>query len=61
MNISIKGVIFCLLTISGVSAQDVHLSQYQFDRLQISPALTGMFNGDKQAALVHKQQYFAVP
>ncbi len=61
MNISITGVIFCLLSISGITAQDVHLSQYQFDRLQVSPALTGMFNGDKQVALVHKQQYFAVP
>jgi type IX secretion system PorP/SprF family membrane protein len=61
MNISITGVVFCLLTISGITAQDVHLSQYQFDRLQVSPALTGMFNGDKQAALVHKQQYFSVP
>jgi type IX secretion system PorP/SprF family membrane protein len=61
MNISIPGVIFCLLTISGITAQDVHLSQYQYARLQVSPALTGMFNGDKQVSLVHKQQYFAVP
>ncbi len=61
MNISIKGVIIYLLTLSGITAQDVHLSQYHFDRLQVSPALTGMFNGDKQVSLVHKQQYFSVP
>lgn len=61
MNISISGVIFCLLTITSLRAQDVHLSQYQYDRLQVSPALTGMFNGDKQVSLVHKQQYFSVP
>ena len=61
MNISLSGAIFCLLTITSLRAQDVHLSQYQYDRLQISPALTGMFNGDKQVSLVHKQQYFSVP
>ena len=61
MNISLSGVIFCLLTITSVRAQDVHLSQFQYARLQLSPALTGMFNGDKQASLIHKQQYFSVP
>ncbi len=61
MKISITGLIFYVLTINCINAQDVHLSQYQFDRLQINPALTGMFNGDKQVSLVHKQQYFSVP
>lgn len=61
MNISIKGIIICLLANNSLQAQDVHLSQYQFDRLQVNPALTGMFNGDKQVAIVHKQQYFSVP
>jgi type IX secretion system PorP/SprF family membrane protein len=61
MNISLTGVILCLLAIQSISAQDVHLSQYQVARLQVSPALTGMFNGDKQVSLVHKQQYFSVP
>ncbi len=63
MNISIKGIIICLLAFSSIyiHAQDIHLSQYQFDRLQVNPALTGIFNGTKQVALVHKQQYFSVP
>lgn len=61
MNISISGVIICLLTISNLRAQDVHFSQYQYARLHVSPALTGMFNGDKQVSLLHKQQYFSVP
>lgn len=61
MNISLAGIIFYLLTINFIAAQDVHLSMYQFDRLQINPGLTGVFNGDKQVSLVHKQQYFAVP
>lgn len=61
VNISIAGVIFYLLMLNSIGAQDVHLSQYQFDRLQINPGLTGIFNGDKQVSLVHKQQYFSVP
>ncbi len=60
LNISLTAVIFYLLTIP-LTAQDIHLSQYHFDRLQINPALTGMFNGDKQVAVIHKQQYFSVP
>ena len=61
MKISITGLIFYVLTINCITAQDVHLSLYQFDRLQVNPALTGIFNGDKQVSLVHKQQYFSVP
>ncbi len=61
MNISTAGVIFYFLIIQTLSAQDIHLSQYHFDRLQINPGLTGIFNGDKQVSLIHKQQYFSVP
>ncbi|MEO6130467.1 MAG: type IX secretion system membrane protein PorP/SprF, partial [Saprospiraceae bacterium] len=61
MNISIAGAFICLLSVHIISAQDIHLSQYHFDRLQVNPALTGIFNGDKQVSLIHKQQYFSVP
>ncbi len=61
LNISITGVIFYVLSFQCISAQDIHLSQYHFDRLQVNPALTGLFNGDWQVALIHKQQYFSVP
>jgi type IX secretion system PorP/SprF family membrane protein len=61
MNISFAGAIFCFLLCQTISAQDIHLSQYHFDRLQINPGLTGIFNGDKQATVIHKQQYFSVP
>lgn len=61
MNVSIAGVIFYFLVVTGMSAQDIHLSQYHFDRLQINPALTGMFNGDKQVALLYKSQWAVVP
>ncbi|HZV68093.1 MAG TPA: PorP/SprF family type IX secretion system membrane protein [Saprospiraceae bacterium] len=61
MNISIAGAFICLLYVQIISAQDIHLSQYHFDRLQVNPALTGIFNGDKQVSLIHKQQYFSVP
>ena len=60
-NISIAGVFLYFLLIPFMSGQDIHLSQYHFGRLQVNPALTGIFNGDRQASLIHKQQYFAVP
>ncbi len=61
MNISITGTLICFLFVQIISAQDIHLSQYHFDRLMVNPALTGIFNGDKQVSLIHKQQYFSVP
>ena len=61
LNISIAGVILYFLAIQLISAQDIHLSQYHFDRLMVNPALTGIFNGNRQVALIHKQQYFSVP
>jgi type IX secretion system PorP/SprF family membrane protein len=61
VNISIAGVIFYFLVVTGVSAQDIHLSQFHFDRLQINPALTGLFNGDKQVSLLYKSQWASVP
>ncbi len=61
LNISITGVILYFLSIHFIAAQDIHLSQYHFDRLMVNPALTGIFNGNKQVAFIHKQQYFSVP
>lgn len=60
-NISITGIILFFLSIPFISAQDIHLSQYHFDRLMVNPALTGIFNGNRQVAILHKQQYFSVP
>jgi type IX secretion system PorP/SprF family membrane protein len=51
----------CLLSFHFIAAQDIHLSQYHFDRLMVNPALTGIFNGNRQVSLIHKQQYFSVP
>src|SRR5688572_22122553 len=61
LNISITGVLIYFLSIHFISAQDIHLSQYHFDRLMVNPALTGIFNGNRQVSLIHKQQYFSVP
>ena len=61
LNISITGVFVFFLCTNFLSAQDIHLSQYHFDRLEINPALTGIFNGDRQVSLIHKQQFFSVP
>lgn len=60
LNISLTAVIFYLLNYH-ISAQDIHMSMYHFDRLQINPGLTGMFNGDKQVSMLYKAQYFSVP
>lgn len=61
LNISITGVFIYFLSIHFIAAQDIHLSQYHFDRLMVNPALTGIFNGNRQVSLIHKQQYFSVP
>src|SRR5688572_5144369 len=61
LNISLTGIIFTFLSIQFIGAQDIHLSQYHFDRLMVNPALTGIFNGNRQVSLIHKQQYFSVP
>ena len=61
LNISITGVFIYFLSIHFIVAQDIHLSQYHFDRLMVNPALTGIFNGNRQVSLIHKQQYFSVP
>jgi type IX secretion system PorP/SprF family membrane protein len=61
MNISITGAVLCLLAFNSINAQDVHLSQFQYGRLLLNPALTGLFNGDRQATVVNKEQYFSVP
>lgn len=60
VNISRNAVIFLILIAGSLSAQDVHLSMFHVGRLQVNPALTGMFNGDQQMTLIHKSQYFSV-
>jgi type IX secretion system PorP/SprF family membrane protein len=47
--------------VTGVSAQDIHFSQYHFNRLAINPGLTGIFNGDKQGSALYRRQWFSVP
>lgn len=63
MRLNISNLVLLIFVLAGSSlrAQDVHFSMYHFNRLQINPALTGMFNGDKHVAILHKQQYFSVP
>jgi len=42
-------------------AQDLHYSQFYNSPLNISPALTGIFNGDKRVALSARDQWRSVP
>lgn len=42
-------------------AQDIHFSQYNGSLLNLSPAFTGLFNGDYRAGAIYRSQWRAVP
>ncbi len=58
-----KYVLFALLLVlcAGVSAQDLHFSQFYNSPLNINPALTGIFNGDQRYMLSYRNQWRDVP
>jgi type IX secretion system PorP/SprF family membrane protein len=41
--------------------QDLHFSQYYMNPMQLSPALTGWFDGDYRVSGIHRRQYSAIP
>lgn len=45
----------------GITAQDLHFSQFQNSPLNHNPALTGIFNGDQRYASSFRRQWFSVP
>jgi len=49
--------IFCVST----HAQDLHYSQFYNSPINISPALTGIYNGDKRVAISARDQWRSVP
>ena len=50
------------IVVSGVmSSQDLHFSQFYNSPLNINPALTGIFNGDKRINLSYRNQWKDVP
>ncbi len=50
-----------LISWSAVEAQDLHYSQFFNSPLNLSPSLTGAFNGDQRYHLNYRKQWASVP
>ena len=50
-----------LLVCGGLSAQDIHYSQFANSPLNVSPALTGAFDGDTRFGANYRSQWAGVP
>ncbi len=50
-----------LVVAGALSAQDIHYSQFYNSPLNVNPAKTGIFNGDKRVNLSYKSQWRSVP
>lgn len=48
------------LTVQGVSAQDIHFTQFDMAPLVLNPAFTGMFDGQARAAGIYRRQWASV-
>lgn len=57
----ITTIIGCMMLFSSVSAQDIHYSQAHNSPLNISPALTGIFNQDVRFSAHYRHQWYSVP
>jgi type IX secretion system PorP/SprF family membrane protein len=53
--------IFLLGLFNIAFAQDIHFSQYNGSLLNLSPAFTGVFNGDFRGGMIYRSQWRAVP
>jgi type IX secretion system PorP/SprF family membrane protein len=53
-------ILFSLFLVK-ISAQDIHYSQFYNAPLTISPALTGVFNGDQRVSVSLRDQWRSVP
>lgn len=60
-NIPINLVLFIILSLSELSAQDIHLSQFNYSPLNINPALTGIFPQDIRFSGIYRKQWESVP
>ncbi|MEM6697047.1 MAG: type IX secretion system membrane protein PorP/SprF, partial [Bacteroidota bacterium] len=50
-------IIAVSLSLSRVSAQDIHFSQIGYSPLNLNPALTGIFEGDMRFTGNYRQQW----
>ena len=46
---------------TGMRAQDIHFSQFDYSPLNINPALTGVFQGDTRVMGNFRSQWYSVP
>lgn len=60
MRKSLLYVLFLLLA-GSLSGQDLHYSQFYNSPLNVNPAKTGIFNGDKRVNLSYRSQWRSVP
>lgn len=54
-------IFITVFVISLSQAQDIHYTQFYQSDLNINPALTGIFNGDKRFVGSYRQQWYSVP
>jgi len=54
-------LLFALLVGKLTFSQDIHFSQFDGSLLNITPAFTGMFNGDFRASAIYRSQWQSVP
>lgn len=62
MRISLLALAFLFLGFfSPLKSQDIHYSQFFNSALNVNPALTGIFNGDKRISANFRRQWHSVP
>ncbi len=57
IRIIVAGCCICLLWNGGLSAQDIHFSQFYENAMLRNPALTGIFSGDYKAGVNFRNQW----
>lgn len=59
----LRAILSCSLFLIAVfsKGQDIHFSQFNGSLLNISPAFTGLFNGDYRVGAIYRSQWQSVP
>lgn len=60
MKIRIYATLVFLSGLLGVSAQDIHFSQFYGVPVNLNPALTGRFDGFWRASAIYREQWFGM-
>ncbi len=54
-------ILYCTLSLPSLLAQDIHYSQFFNSPLNLSPSMTGYFNGESRYQLNYRNQWASVP